>query len=177
VVRLFLSRDDVALNLQDEYGMTALMWASSKGHEAVVGLLLSHNDIVLNIQDKDGWTALFAASTLGHYAVVKLLLSHHLDVAINAHARNGQTALIAASVKGHTAIVKLLRSHNDIRSGTSLGLLNVSCANTNSTASARPEVSPEDNLDGPTQGQSRVAGKRKRVTQPSTRHLLRTRHA
>ena len=49
----------------DEYGSTALMWASDNGHEAVCELLITRGCNV-DMQNKDGWTALMYASYSYH---------------------------------------------------------------------------------------------------------------
>src|SRR5271156_6649788 len=64
---------------KDSLSWTALYWAASSGHEAVVKLLLEHKADV-NAKDSYGETALHGAASKGHEAVVKLLLEHKADV-------------------------------------------------------------------------------------------------
>ena len=54
VVELLLARDDVDVNLKDNYDWMPLSWAGGNGHEGVVKLLLTRDDIDLNSRDKCG---------------------------------------------------------------------------------------------------------------------------
>ena len=105
-VQILLSKDP-DINIQNNNGGTALMFASANGHHQVVELLLS-KDPDINIQNNDGWTALMIASINGHHQVVELLLSKDPD--INIQNNNGWTSLIAASGSGHHQVVELLLS-------------------------------------------------------------------
>ena len=57
-------------------GVTALMWASVRGHLDVVKLLLQDERVDPAAANNDGLTALMSASWFGHLDVVKLLLLH-----------------------------------------------------------------------------------------------------
>ncbi|KAF4264238.1 hypothetical protein KXV68_007120 [Aspergillus fumigatus] len=95
-----------SVDKKDARGRTALYWASSKGHEAVVRLLVERGANV-RVKDKLGLTALYQASSSGHEAVVKLLLEHGADVNARS-ASKGWTALFEAASNGHKAVVQLL---------------------------------------------------------------------
>ncbi|GAM44151.1 NACHT and Ankyrin domain protein [Talaromyces pinophilus] len=95
-----------SVDKKDARGWTALYWASSKGHEAVVRLLIERGANV-RVKDKLGLTALYQASSSGHEAVVKLLLDHGADVNATS-AYKGWTALFEAASNGHEAVVRLL---------------------------------------------------------------------
>ena len=141
VVELLLSKDP-DINIQNNDGVTALIFASDNGHHQVVELLLS-KDPDINIQNNNGVTALMFASANEHHQVVELLLSkdpdiniqnnygwtalmfgsrygHHQVVIlllskypdINIQDNNGETALTFASVNGHHQVVKLLLSND-----------------------------------------------------------------
>jgi ankyrin repeat protein len=82
-------------------GWTALRWASSNGHEAVVKLLLEKGaDVELLLEkgadvdakDRAGKTALQRAAENGHEAVVKLLVEKGADIDA-MDERYGRTAL------------------------------------------------------------------------------------
>ena len=62
------------MNIQNNYGWTALMFASGNGHHQVVERLLSKEPDI-NIQKKNGRTALMSACRNGLHQVVTLLLS------------------------------------------------------------------------------------------------------
>jgi ankyrin repeat protein len=109
---VFLLEKGIDVDQQDEYGYTALMWASLKGHKEIVQLLLHEENIQINQQDKDGSTALMWASLKGHKEIVEILLQDK-NKQINQQDKDGRTALILASEKGHVEIVeKLLQDKN-----------------------------------------------------------------
>ena len=93
------------LRKRDRYGMTALMWASHCGHEAVVRLLLEKGADI-NAKDPFGGTALKEAADEGRKTLVRLLLEKGAD--INAIAGFGEPALITAAGLGLENIVWLL---------------------------------------------------------------------
>jgi ankyrin repeat protein len=117
-VRLLLEhRADV--DIKDNVGGTALIWASADGHCDVVELLLqnearnarSRSDKILferfvNAEDKDGKTSLYEAARGGREATVRLLLEHRADV--HAVDNDGRTALSQSMLAGHRSVVLLL---------------------------------------------------------------------
>ena len=90
---------------EDDYGYTALMWASQSGHKEVVEFLIQ-NGADVNQKDNNGCTALMEASKSGHKEVVELLIQQGVD--INQKDNYGATALIRASKRGYEEIVELL---------------------------------------------------------------------
>ena len=64
----------VNINIQDEFGDTALMWASRYGRLNIVKFLISKGANI-NIQDGAGRTALIWASMVGRLNVVESLNS------------------------------------------------------------------------------------------------------
>ena len=75
----YLTVHGADLNIKDEKGMTAFLWACQKRHKDVVQLLLDHSEehrIDLNSKDKWENTAFIMACDNGHKDVVKLLLNH-----------------------------------------------------------------------------------------------------
>ena len=100
----------------NSYDMTyrsALFYAASKGHEAVVRLLLSRKDVMIGDTDWKNRTPLYDTAKHGHEAVAKLLLSRE-DVEANIQDLYGQTPLSLAARGGHEAIVELLLSREDV---------------------------------------------------------------
>ena len=63
------------VNAKDNYGRTALHWASRDDHLEIVKILLAHGADV-NAKDNDGWTALHLASRDDHLEISKLLKDH-----------------------------------------------------------------------------------------------------
>ena len=55
-VQQLLNDKSIDINTRDEYGNTALLWASARGYKEIVKLLLNHPDIDINIQDHIGFT-------------------------------------------------------------------------------------------------------------------------
>ena len=93
-----------SLNKIDGQGMTALIWAASGGHEAIVRLLLENG---ADIEGKGRWgQAVIAAAENGHGAIVRLLWNKGTN--IKAKNRYKAIALIDAADSGHEAVVRLL---------------------------------------------------------------------
>ena len=103
-VTSLLDIDDI--NIQDNLGRTALIWAIRYVHIDIVRLLLDKGADP-NIPDEFRKTPLIWASLGdGHIEIVKLLLDRGVD--INIVSKYGQSALAYASYFGNTDIVKLL---------------------------------------------------------------------
>ena len=96
------------VNLQNEDGYTALMWAAIYGNLDIVRLLLDRG-ANLYLQNNNGKTALILASIHDHIDIVRLLLDRGANP--NIQNNNGNTALILASFYGNTDIVNLLNRH------------------------------------------------------------------
>ena len=92
-VRLLLDRG-VNINFKDNYGDTALMWASSEDNIYIVEILLNHGANI-DLLDDDGDTALDLAVGDGNTDIIELLLEHGAEV--NIQNEFGETALIKAS--------------------------------------------------------------------------------
>ncbi len=101
----YLLDNGADINAKNNYGWTALIWASRNGHKDIVKLLLDNNADI-NVQHNNGFKALIWASVNGYEDIVKLLLDNSAN--INAKDKNGYTALIWASVNGHKDMVQLL---------------------------------------------------------------------
>jgi ankyrin repeat protein len=92
-------------NTKDDYGWTALMWASSFGRTRnVLALLKKGADV--NAKDNNGWTALMSAARGGHTDTARVLLEK--GGAVNAQDKVGWTALLAATDSGHRDTVLAL---------------------------------------------------------------------
>ena len=78
----------------EDYGQTALFWASYKGHKSAVVLLLAQPGIKLDIANIDGDTALMAAAENGHAEIAEMLLKAGANVSLTDD--RGETALSLA---------------------------------------------------------------------------------
>ncbi len=95
------------INAVDEYGKTALMWASEKNNINIVKYLLD-NGADVNIITDSQYSVLHYPAQAGNTEVVKLLLTKDVSKIINSTTKLGWTPLICASSMGHVEIVKLL---------------------------------------------------------------------
>jgi len=100
---------DVDINARDKDGVTALAYASDRGHMAIVRILLANNADV-NTRSNIGSTALMNASYMGHVGIVNNLIARGADV--NAQSNNGTTALMNAAAQGYREIVKILLAND-----------------------------------------------------------------
>ncbi len=98
------------LHLSDDYGQTALMYASFQGHETIAKYLIKKSCTYLNSQDKHGQTALIYASFQGHKSIVENLIENNAN--LNLQDKHRQTPLMYASFQGHEEIVKSLLQNN-----------------------------------------------------------------
>ena len=93
------------IDLADEDGDTALMFACSHGDEACASLLLE-KCAEIDLAAKDGCTALILACFRGHEACARLLLEK--GAKIDLADEDGDTARTLATRHGHAHIVSLL---------------------------------------------------------------------
>ena len=70
--------DPFVINFQDEFGRTALIWASQRGHIKCCEILVQFG-ANMDIKNKFGYTALILASKRGNAKVVELLLRFGAD--------------------------------------------------------------------------------------------------
>ena len=75
MVKLLLDTGKVDVNSKDNYGRTPLLFAASRGREAVVKLLVDTGKVDVNSKDAYGQTPLSLAAWSGYPAVVKPLRS------------------------------------------------------------------------------------------------------
>ncbi|KAG4094107.1 ankyrin [Neocallimastix lanati (nom. inval.)] len=114
IVREFLLKHNVNINIKNKAGNSALHIAVFNNHlEIVKLLLLNHADI--NIKNSEGNTVLMMASSSANREKMLeelLLLNTYVDV--NAVNNEGDSALIIAARNGNPRIVRdLLRYHAD----------------------------------------------------------------
>lgn len=105
VAMFLVSQRNVAVDLANAAGETALMMAAIKGHLPLVRRLIERGAAV----NKPGWTPLHYAASYPEAAakdIVALLLERHAY--IDAESPNGTTPLMMAARYGHHDAVKLL---------------------------------------------------------------------
>jgi len=97
------------INLPDEEGRTALMYAAYNGHTAVLKKLIE-KDAAINLSDNYGRTALMMASSGPFPEAVKLLLDNNADPDMT-DSEEHFTALMYAAAEGQLEVVKILLAH------------------------------------------------------------------
>jgi len=101
----YLLKNKFDINMQNNSGHTALIFASWYDHLENAKLLLKHGADI-KIRDKFDQTALFYAVQYGNLKIVKLLLKHGADINIKNDV--GETVLSYANYHNYTNIKKLL---------------------------------------------------------------------
>ena len=105
------------INVTDEdWGWTALMWASANGHQPVVtSLIAAHADI--NVTDNYGWTALINASMNGHVESVKVLIQNQANLLLKTtkdysnDIKKGSSVLdIAYNENKYNTVIELINA-------------------------------------------------------------------
>src|SRR3990167_2728427 len=99
------------INIKDNSGMTALMYAAQLGYADVITELLTKLNApeLINVRNNKGITALMFAAANGHAAVVeKLLIILNTSELINIKDNKGITALMIAAKRGYAAVVEKL---------------------------------------------------------------------
>ena len=111
----------------ENYGWTALIWASQRGQVATMNVLLCAGADV-HVADKVGKTALMLAAEQGHVSAVELLLQAGADV--NTHDKDGNSALIiAARSTTAVAVSALLQGPSTPTEADKLSALLIVCCN------------------------------------------------
>jgi len=115
IVSTILEMKEWDVNAYDCMGMTALTWASFRGHEEVVKRFLEREDINPDQADTFyGQTPLSWAAGNGHEGVVKMLLQRENVNPDQADTKYGQTPLSLAAENGHEGVVKMLLERDDV---------------------------------------------------------------
>ena len=101
------------INEEDDFGNTALIYASKKNNIKIVKLLLEVETIDVNIENNIGQTALIFVARNNYIEIIKLLLENK-TINVNLQNRDGDTALIMASSNNNIEVVELLLNIEDI---------------------------------------------------------------
>ena len=110
IVRELLSRK-ANVNLENQFGQTALYHAASGGSALIVKMLIDHGALINHHGGRDG-NSLHAGIEAGHLHIVQILLDHGADIE-QQWKRSGatdtiETPLIHAARRGNEAIVREL---------------------------------------------------------------------
>jgi ankyrin repeat protein len=108
-IKRVLADIHTVVNLVDQNGWSALMYAVQLNQSEIVKLLLDR-DANVNSKDPSGWSSLLLAANNGNLSIVEMLLSKGAE--INGATGKGTTALIIASGRGHAPVVQRLIEAN-----------------------------------------------------------------
>ncbi|UPK99028.1 hypothetical protein LCI18_009963 [Fusarium solani-melongenae] len=103
-----LSEHARLISRKDNYGLTPLSWAASRGHRDMVEFLLDHGARV-NVKDRTRLTALHIAVTGQHKSIVCMLLDR--GARLQDWSEHGDTPLIRAIQGNSTEIIQILLEH------------------------------------------------------------------
>ena len=98
------------LNAIDDFGSTALLWATWIGHDAIVKVLLEQEGIDPHIVDPSGRTLLSSAAENGHAGIAEMLLKRN-DVNPDGADNHGRTPLSWAA---GSKVIKALSRGSDV---------------------------------------------------------------
>ena len=108
--RTKLTKAGANINLQNNWGVTALIYASIEGHIECIKVLIS-SGANPNLHCINHETALISASHKGHIECVKILIRSGAN--INLQTYDGETALDIAIRKGNSERVEVLKDFRD----------------------------------------------------------------
>jgi len=110
IVKMLLDHG-ASIDLQDNMGYTALMWASWHNSVDIVKILLEHGADV-DLREEDGWSALMMASQNNHLEVVLLLIGVNAnphfenEIDMSPFGRKKQTALARSTCKTNEILTR-----------------------------------------------------------------------
>ena len=136
-IKLLAEPPSIDFSVQNNYGRTVLIMATTYNPDAVPIILSKNSDVNINARDNEGNTALGIAMELGHEDIANTITStissqrnnffeavKRSDIEtvnklvgtyINNTDSDGNTALIEASRRGNTRVVRRLLSHPNVR--------------------------------------------------------------
>ncbi|CEL02579.1 hypothetical protein ASPCAL03747 [Aspergillus calidoustus] len=112
VVERLMWRGELDINRRntEEYGMTYLMTAASKGDKGIFDHLLGHPEIKKHLKDSSGHGLLKHAAVGGNEQIVRQVLSWG-KADVNLRGADDSTPIMWAAIRGHESIVQLLIDH------------------------------------------------------------------
>ena len=113
VVKPLIRREDMNVNLPDEYGRSPLSYAADLGNSTVAELLLTRRDIEVNSKNQYGDTSFSLAAIGGRRSTVKEPLKHN-NIRVNSVNQRWQSPLAMAASRGHKNVVEALLGHPKI---------------------------------------------------------------
>lgn len=107
IIKLLLENKNININLQNNNGTTALMYACQKNLNLDIIKLLLDKNANLNLQTKKGNSALTIAIKSNNIEIVSLLASNH-NINLDLKDREGETPLMKAILLININIVRIL---------------------------------------------------------------------
>ena len=135
MLQLFLARDELDINMVNDQGWSALMYAAFFHHVGAVRLLLQCLTVDVNIQDGDGnmplITVMHCTDLYGNSANVYDIILSRKDIQVDLPNKDGWTALIWTIQEGDIQCTKKLinKGANVPRAITILKKTNSYCSN------------------------------------------------
>ncbi|KAK0719293.1 ankyrin repeat-containing domain protein [Lasiosphaeris hirsuta] len=111
LTKMFLARDNIDINIQDDMGNTALHMATMCGNTILVNELLAHQHINPNQYNAEFKTPLCLAVDAGLDVIVQALLQQGADIQ-TIHFKYQDTALYRAVKMGYARTVEVLLKHS-----------------------------------------------------------------
>ena len=121
LLQTLLSLDNININLQNNQGVTALMYSGDNSKEDIVKMLLEHPNIDVNIKNNYGNTALLVScirsNSTSSENIVQMLLEHP-NIDVNLQNNEGNTALMGCCSNSNNTssenTVQMLLEHSNI---------------------------------------------------------------
>jgi hypothetical protein len=114
-----LVRHGAKLDITDDQGNTALMWAAGHGREDVVAYLIGKGAFV-DQQDLRGNTAIMYAMQNGYVPIVHRLTEAGANLSLSN--QNGETVMMKADQRGYSALVAQLKHRGAVMDASGVGL-------------------------------------------------------
>ena len=111
-----LLRQGASPNTHDDQGISALEWASAKGHLATVLALLNAHAMVDGAYNPMKYTPLMRSANFGFANIAAILIAHGANV--NAHDAIGETPMDFALDSNHKDVIAVLTHHGAKLSAT-----------------------------------------------------------